>query len=50
MGALYHVSQYLSPKGLAVAFRSFVRPVCEYRSVAFMGTSATHLLKFDKMQ
>ena len=45
MGALYHVREYLDPKGLAVAFWSFVRPVCEYGSVAFMGASATHLLK-----
>ena len=41
---------YLGPGGLAIAFRSFVRPVCEYGGVAFMGASATHLSKFDKVQ
>ena len=29
---------------------TFVRLVCEYGSVAFMGASATHLSKFDKVQ
>lgn len=50
MGALYHVRDYLGPKGLAVAFRSFVRPVCEYGSIAFMGALATHLPRFDEVQ
>ena len=52
MGALYHVGDYLGPKGLAIAFTSFVRPVCEieYSSVATMGTSATHITKFDAIQ
>ena len=50
MGALFRMREYLGPNGLAVAFRSFVRPVCEYGGVAFMGASATHLSKFDKMQ
>ena len=47
MGALYRVREYLGTNGLAVAFRSFVRPVCD---VAFMGASVTHLSKFDKVQ
>ena len=50
MAALYHAREYLGVKELAVAFRSFVRPVCEYSGVAFMGASATHLSKFDKVQ
>ena len=50
MGALYCVREYLGPRGLTVAFRSFVRPVCEYSGVAFMGASVTHLSKFDKVQ
>ena len=49
MGALYCVREYLSPNGLAVAFRSFVRPVCEYGGVAFVGASATHLSKVQKL-
>ena len=34
----------------AVAFRSFVRPVCEYGVVAFMDALTTHLSKFDKVK
>jgi len=47
MEASYRLRDYLSPKGLAVAFRSFVRPFCEYDGVSFIGASATH---FDKEQ
>ena len=50
MAPLYCVRGYLAPNGLAVAFRSFVRTVREYGGVAFMGASATHLSKFDKVQ
>jgi len=50
MGTLYRVRDYLGPKGLAVAFKSFVRPVCKYGGVAFMGASATHLSKLDRVQ
>ena len=46
VGALYCVRDYLSPKGLAVAFGSFVRPLSGYDGVAFMGASATHLSRF----
>jgi len=45
MGALYCLRDYLGPKGLAVAFKSFVRSVYEYDGVAFMGASATHLIE-----
>ena len=47
MGTLYHVRDFLGPRGLAVAFKSFVRPVCEYFSVAVMGAAATLLSKLD---
>ena len=50
MSALYHVREYLGPRSLAVAYRSFVRPVCEYGSAAFKDTVATHLSNFDKIQ
>jgi len=50
IGALYHVREYLGPNSLVVAFRSFVRPVCEYGGIAFVGASATHLSKFNKVQ
>ena len=50
MGALYRVIDFLGPRGLAVAFKSFVRPVCEYGSVAIMGASTTHLSKLDAIQ
>ena len=48
MGALYW--DYLGPKGLAVASRSFVRPVCQHAEVDFMGALATLLSKFDRVQ
>jgi len=48
MGALYHSKDYLGPKGLAIAFKAFVRPVCEYGNVAIIGASPTHLSKLDK--
>jgi len=37
MGALYHVRDFLGPRGSIVAYKSFVRPVCEYGSVTLMG-------------
>ena len=50
MGALYHARDYLCPRGLAVAFKTLVSPVCKYGSVAIMGASATHLSKLDTIQ
>ena len=50
MGALYHVRDFLGPRGFTVAYKSFVRPVCEYGSAAIMGASATHLSKLDSIQ
>jgi len=50
MGALYHFKDFLGRRGLAVAFRLFVRLVCEYGSVAIMGASATHLPNLDSIQ
>jgi len=50
MGALYRVRDFLGPRGFTVAYKSFVRPVCEYGSVAIMGASATHLSKPDSIQ
>ena len=50
IGALYRVKDFLGPRDFSVAYRSFVRPVCEYGSVAIMGASATHLSKFDSIQ
>ena len=44
---VYHTRDYLGPRGLAAAFKSFVRPVCEYRCVAIMDASATYLSKLD---
>ena len=35
MGALYHVRDFLGPRGLGLGLdKSFVRAVCEYSSVA----------------
>ena len=48
--ALYHVRDFLGPRGFIVAYKSFVRPVCEYGSVAIMRVSATHLSKLDFVQ
>ena len=50
METLYRVRDFLGPRGLAVAFKSFFRPVYEYRSVAVVGTAATHLSKLDAIQ
>ena len=45
--ALFRVREYLGQSVLVVAYKSFVRPVCEYGSVIFMGASAVHLHKLD---
>ena len=50
LGALFCVREYLGQNGLVVAYKSFVRPVCEYGSVIFMGASAVHLHKLDVIQ
>ena len=50
LGALYRIRDYLGQNGIVTAFRSFVRPVCEYGNVIFMGASATHLRKLDLVQ
>ena len=50
LGALFRVKEYLSQHGLITAYKSFVRPVCEYGDVTFMGASATHLHKLDAVQ
>jgi len=47
---LYHVRDYLGPNGLAIVFRSFVKPVCKYSTVAFMDASATHSSNSDRVQ
>ena len=44
MVAQYRVRDFLCPRHLPVAFKSFVRLVCEYGSVAVMGAAATHLM------
>jgi len=46
-GALYHVQDYLGVKGLAITFKSFVRPICGYGNVAIMGALASQLSKLD---
>ena len=48
MGALYCIREYLGQSGFTVAYRSFVRPVCEYGGI--MGASAVHLHKLDSVQ
>ena len=40
----------MGPRGLAIAFKAFVRPVCEYGNVVFMGATSTHLSKLDGIQ
>ena len=50
LGALYRIRDYLGQSGIATVFRSFIRPVCEYRNVIFMGASVTHLRKLDSVQ
>ena len=41
---------YLGKSGLVIAYKSFVRPVCEYVDVIFMGASALYLRKLDEIQ
>ena len=36
LSALYCIREYLDQSGFTVAYRSFVRPVCEYGGVIFM--------------
>ena len=50
LGALFRVREYLGQNGLIFAYKSFVRPVCEYSNVIFMGASAVHLHKLDMIQ
>ena len=50
LGALFRVKEYLGQSGLVTAYKSFVRPVCEYGNVIFMGASAVHLHKLDAVQ
>ena len=50
MGALFRVKEYLNQSGLVNVYKSFVRPVCEYGNVIFMGASAVHLHKLDAVQ
>ena len=50
LGAVYHAKEYLSQGGLTIAFKSFVRPICEYCNIIFMGASVTHLHKLDSIQ
>ena len=50
LGAVFHARNYLGQSGLTVALKSFIRPVCEYSNVVFMGASATHLRKLDSVQ
>jgi len=50
MEALYRVRDFLGARGFAIAFKSFVRPICEFGNVAIMGASATHSSKLDAIQ
>ncbi len=51
LGAIfYRVREYLGQSGLTIGFKSFVRLICEYGNIIFMGTSATHLHKLDLIQ
>ena len=50
LGAVYRIREYLGQSGLTIAFKSFVRPICEYGNIIFMGASATHLHKLDLIQ
>ena len=50
LGAVYCVREYLGQSGLTIAFKSFVRPICECGNIIFMGASATHLHNLDLIQ
>ena len=50
LGVVCRVGDYLGQRGLVTAFKSFVRPACEYSNIVFMGASATHLHKLDLVQ
>ena len=49
LGTLFCVREYLGKSGLVTAYKSFVRPVCEYGNVIFMDASAVHLHKLDAL-
>ena len=49
-GCCLSCREYLGQSGLTIAFKSFVRPICEYGNIIFMGASATHLHKLDFIQ
>ena len=40
LGALFCIREYLSKSILVIAYKSFVKPMCECGNVIFMGTSA----------
>ena len=50
MGALFCVREYVGKSGLVTTYKSFVRPVCEYGNVIYMGAFAVHLHKLDAVQ
>jgi len=50
LGAIFRAREYLGQSGLTIAFKSFVRPICEYSNIVFMGASVTHLHKLDSIQ
>jgi len=35
LGAVFRARNYLGQSGLSIAFKSFVRPICEYSNVVF---------------
>ena len=50
LGALRRVSSKLSVPGRATVYKSQVRSVMEYSSLAWMGAAPTHLSKLDSVQ
>ena len=50
LGALRRISSKLSVPGPATVYKSQVRSVMEYSSLAWMGAASTHLNKLDSVQ
>ena len=50
LGALRRISSKLSVPGRATVYKSQVRSVMEYSSLAWMGAAPTHLKKLDSVQ
>jgi hypothetical protein len=50
LGMLTRLRRVLDDENMKTMYCTFIRPMMEYGSVAFMGAKDTHLIKLDKIQ